>query len=194
MTISFVVVGLGNPGQRYQDTRHNIGFSVVDALAERWKAGPFREKFRGEYLRTEALGKDIILLKPLTFMNVSGASVGPTLSFFKGNLQQLLVIHDELDLPFGVCRVKVGGGSAGNRGVNSIIEHCKSGEFARLRVGIGRPAAGENEKYVLGRFDSSQAALLPALVERAVSIVETIVREGTPTAMNRWNGVAAVST
>jgi peptidyl-tRNA hydrolase, PTH1 family len=185
-----LVVGLGNPGRAYASHRHNIGFMSVDALAERTKAEPFREKFSGELARTEIAGEPALLLKPMTFMNDSGRCVQPAAAFFKIAPADVVVVHDELDLPFGDLRLKLGGGHAGHNGLRSIIEHLGGPEFARVRVGVGRPPPGfrgEVADFVLSGFDAAEQAALPDLVKAAGTAILDIARRGFGPAMNARN-------
>ncbi|MFT3923072.1 MAG: aminoacyl-tRNA hydrolase [Myxococcales bacterium] len=179
-----LVVGLGNPGQKYAATRHNVGFMVVELLAERFKAGPFREKFSGVFARSTS--PDVALLKPQTFMNLSGESVQQAMQFFKVELKDVLVVHDELDVPFGECRLKQGGGAAGHNGLRSIMQHCGGEGFPRLRVGIGRPR-GEGVSHVLGEFSASEKPVLGDVLQAAALGVETILAKGVAQAMNTFN-------
>ena len=181
--MAWLVVGLGNPGPKYADTRHNIGFMVVDELA-RHAGVSFKEKFKGHVARASLGGADVILLKPMTFMNVSGVSVGACATFFKIPPERTLVVHDELDLSFGTLRLKLGGGHAGHNGLRSIFAHYGK-TFARLRCGIGRPGhAGPVTGHVLGRFDASERAEIDDVITTAVEAVEAVLREGPTLAMN----------
>jgi peptidyl-tRNA hydrolase, PTH1 family len=179
-----LVVGLGNPGAKYAHTRHNVGFMVVDRLAERLKAGVYRDKFSGVFVRVSE--PDVVLLKPLTFMNLSGESVQQAMQFFKVSLKDVLVVHDELDLPFGECRLKQGGGAAGHNGLRSIIQHCGGEAFGRLRVGIGRPR-GEGVSHVLGEFSAGERTQLDDVLHTAALGVETVLAKGVAQAMNTFN-------
>ncbi|MCU0658021.1 MAG: aminoacyl-tRNA hydrolase [Polyangiaceae bacterium] len=185
----YLVVGLGNPGPRYADTRHNFGFLVVDALAARLGAEPFRDKFSAEVARARSGSEELILLKPQTFMNLSGQSVQPAAAFFKIPVARVLVLHDELDLPFGELRLKQGGGHAGHNGLRSLIERLGSPDFPRLRLGIGRPTASFREvaDYVLARFEADERASLPALLDRSVDALLDVAAQGPLAAMNRHN-------
>ncbi|MCZ6807250.1 MAG: aminoacyl-tRNA hydrolase [Deltaproteobacteria bacterium] len=183
-----LIAGLGNPGPKYAGNRHNVGFMVVDELARRWGAPSFRDKFKGEFTKVEVAGKVVVLLKPMTYMNLSGESVQQAMRFFKVPLARVLTVHDELDLSFGVVRLKVGGGTAGHNGLRSMVEHCGGSDFDRCRVGIGRPERGRPESYVLSDFSSLERAELGDVLELAGDMVETAVREDTRTAMNRHHG------
>ncbi len=177
-----LVVGLGNPGREYADTRHNIGFMVMDELARRWNLSGWRSKFGGEV----AQEKDIVALKPQEYMNLSGQAVQRTKQFYKAD--QIVVIHDEIDLPFGKLRVKVGGGHGGHNGLRSIIENVGA-EFVRVRCGVGKPLQGKERVvgHVLGGFSKSEREELPFLVGGAADAVELILKKGATAAMNAVN-------
>jgi PTH1 family peptidyl-tRNA hydrolase len=191
-----LLVGLGNPGAKYERTRHNIGFMAVDDLGRRGPAGggspsDWREKFRGLWLKTSAAGREVVLLKPQTFMNLSGECVQPAAAFFKVTPERVVVLHDELDLPFGEVRVKVGGGHAGHNGLRSLIERLGTPDFVRVRIGIGRPPAGfrgQVADYVLSPFEAVESATLPSLIERAAEAAEKVLALGATAAMNATNG------
>ena len=185
----YLVVGLGNPGAKYAHNRHNVGFMVVDKLAERLRAPAFREKFSGVFTRLTT--PDVVLLKPLTYMNLSGESVQAAMKFFKVALADVVVIHDELDLAFGDNRIKVGGGTAGHNGLKSMLQHCAGDGFARVRMGIGRPRSEKGAdaviSHVLGDFSASERTELPAVLDHAALGVESIVEKGIAQAMNAFN-------
>ncbi len=181
-----LVAGLGNPGEKYRGNRHNIGFVVLEALCRSRGLGPFSTRFRGSFLKTQLSGHDAILLKPMTYMNLSGMSVHEAMRFFKLPLENVIVVHDELDLGFGTNRIKVGGGTAGHKGLESVVKWCGS-DFVRVRVGIGRPPYGNAENYVLCDFGPEERHQLPEVVDRAVAAVMHIVERGAPDAMNIFN-------
>ncbi len=190
VAVMLVVVGLGNPGREYAAHRHNVGFMVVDQLASRARADAFREKFSGGFARAELGPEPAVLLKPQTFMNESGRSVQPALAFFKAAPNELLVVHDELDLPFGTVRLKFGGGHAGHNGLRSIVGALGTGDFGRVRVGIGRPPPefrGDPADFVLSRFDPVETAELPDLLQRGVETVLEVASRGLQAAMNVRN-------
>ena len=170
-----LVVGLGNPGKSHEANRHNVGFMVVDALAKAGAFPAFREKFSGLWTRGEiAGGTPVVLLKPQTFMNVSGESVRPASVFFKIEPRAIVVVHDELDLPWRDVRLKVGGGHAGHNGVRHVAQALGTADFARVRVGIGRPGPGfpgPIVDWVLSDFDAAARAELPEVIERAAALV-----------------------
>jgi PTH1 family peptidyl-tRNA hydrolase len=185
-----LVVGLGNPGREYASHRHNVGFMVVDELAARFRADAFRDKFSGSYARAQVGDQQAVLLKPMTFMNESGRSVQPAMAFFKVAPRETVVIHDELDLPFGEVRLKVGGGHAGHNGLRSLMASIGTGDFARVRFGIGRPPPGfrgEVADFVLSGFDPVERAKLPDSLKVAVESVLDIAARGIDAAMNVRN-------
>lgn len=179
-----LVVGLGNPGSEYANNRHNIGFMVADELIQRWN-GSSQSRFRGEFARVSIQNVPAVVLKPMTYMNRSGESVEPCAHFFKVAPEDVIVVHDELDIPFGRVRVKVGGGHAGHNGLKSIIAHGGP-DFVRLRVGIGRPP-GPTVEHVLSDFDPDEVTSLETIIQMAADAVETIIAEGTLPAMNQFN-------
>ena len=183
-----LIVGLGNPGPKYAIHRHNVGFLAVDAMADRWRAPAFREKFKGEFTMLSLGGEEVVLLKPMTYMNLSGESVQAAMRFFKVSLEQVLCVHDELDLEFGIVRLKAGGGTAGHNGLRSIVQHCGGPDFVRCRIGIGRPPRGRPEHWVLSDFSSLEKAELPAVLTLAAEMAESNVRDGVRQAMNRHHG------
>jgi PTH1 family peptidyl-tRNA hydrolase len=185
-----LLVGLGNPGPRYAETRHNVGFMTAERVVVRAGGGVWRDKFSGKLAQLELDGEKHWALEPQTFMNESGRSVGPALAFFKLEPKDLLVVHDELDLPFGELRLKSGGGDAGHRGLKSVTAHVGSADYARLRVGIGRPPPefdGSVADFVLHGFALSDRAVLPRVIDRAAEAVELVARRGLPAAMNEIN-------
>lgn len=182
----FLIVGLGNPGSKYTRTRHNVGFRVVDLLASRHPFGAAQSKFRGEIAKGQVGERDALLLKPMTYMNLSGECVQAAMAFYRLSLADVLVVHDELDLPFGQMRLKMGGGAAGHNGLRSIVQHCGP-DFGRLRIGIDRPPTIPAEQWVLAPFSSQEETTLAELVPRAVEGVELCLSEGIALAMNRFN-------
>jgi len=186
-----LIVGLGNPGPEYADNRHNLGFMVADELARRGRAAAPRQKFGAELLEATIGGNRLLLCKPHQYMNVSGQAVASVAGFWKIGLGETIVVHDELDLPFDRMKLGAGGGPGGHNGVKSIISALGDPGFARVRIGIGRPAPGRDPAdYVLSDFSRAEAAVLPDLIGRAADAVEAIVRDGLTTAMNRFNGKA----
>jgi PTH1 family peptidyl-tRNA hydrolase len=186
----FLIVGLGNPGPEYAQTRHNAGFALVEALAERWAAEWHASKrFRARVARTRWNGRSLVLCQPQTFMNASGEAVGPMVRFYRLPLERLLVLVDDADLPLGHIRLRPRGSSGGHHGLESIEAALGSGDFARLRIGIGRqPGAREITDYVLSRFYPEETELLKKVLARAAEQVECWLTEGIQKAMSRYNG------
>lgn len=182
----FLVVGLGNPGPKYRDHRHNVGFMVVDKLAAHAR-DPFREKFSGLFARAALDSEEFVLLKPQTYMNLSGEPTQKAMTFFKVPLERVIVVHDELDLEFGTVRVKLGGGTAGHNGLKSIVQCCGGPEFVRVRVGIGKARSGPGANHVLSDFSRDECIELPNVVERASLAVSDVMRRGVAAAMNLHN-------
>lgn len=190
-----LVVGLGNPGDRYRETRHNVGFMVIDLIAERWGRPLWRSKFHAETVAVDVpggrgVGDRAVLLKPQTYMNLSGQSVQPAAAFYKVAPSEIVVVHDELDLPFGQVRLKAGGGDAGHNGLRSITQRLGTNGYTRVRVGIGRPPPefrGSGADYVLQAFSPAEQADLPGVVGCAADAIEMITREGLSAAMNTVN-------
>jgi peptidyl-tRNA hydrolase, PTH1 family len=185
-----LVVGLGNPGKEYEHTRHNVGFDVVDELASKIGADAFREKFSGLYAKGRIAGDDVILLKPQTYMNLSGQSVQPAAAFFKVAPGSIVVVHDELDLPFRDVRLKLGGGHAGHNGLRSMIERLGTADFVRVRMGIGKPPAGfkgATADFVLSRFDALERVEVKDAIVQGIAMIEDVAKLGVAAAMNRHN-------
>jgi peptidyl-tRNA hydrolase, PTH1 family len=186
-TLDLLVAGLGNPGREYARTRHNVGHMVADELVRR-QSGSFRSKFSGELSEVRLDGSRVALLKPLTYMNESGRSVGAAVRFFKLPAEQLLVVHDEVDLDLGRLQARLGGGLAGHNGLRSVAQHVGTPEFARLRIGVGRPERGDSRPvadWVLSPF--TDEVDVEALVARAADAVEAVVRDGLDEAQRRFN-------
>ncbi len=184
-----LIAGLGNPGDRYRGTRHNIGFMVVDRVVERLGCDGAQARFSGLLHDCRIRDRRINVLKPQTFMNRSGNSVGQAMRWFKIDLDRLLVIYDDLDLPFGEVRLRRKGSPAGHNGLASVIERCGSQEVHRLRVGIGRPSRGDTVSYVLSRFSREEEADLCTVVDHAADAVLAWIDSDIDEAMGRFNGV-----
>jgi peptidyl-tRNA hydrolase, PTH1 family len=185
-----LVVGLGNPGREHENQRHNVGFMVADALrsAEGWPE--YKAKWNALWTRGDLAGQPVTLLKPQTYMNLSGESVQPAAAFLKVEPQDIVVVHDELDLPWRDVRIKMGGGHAGHNGIRSILERLGTPDFARVRVGVGKPPPGfwgRVADWVLSAFDPAERAELPDVTGRAVDAVRRIARDGLPPAMKETN-------
>jgi len=186
-----LIVGLGNPGREYTTTRHNVGWLALDELARlSGHMTGFKKKFRGEFCKTALAGRECVLLRPETFMNESGLSVRPALGFFHVAPTDLIVLHDELDLPFGDVRVKRGGGHAGHNGLRSLVQHLGTPDFVRVRMGIGRPPpgfTGDVADYVLSGFGAIERMKVPAMIDQAAKAVVGILSEGIDRVMNVYN-------
>jgi PTH1 family peptidyl-tRNA hydrolase len=189
-----LIVGLGNPGAEYVQTRHNAGFLLVEKLAVRWRMEWTAErKFSARIARGEAKGKRVLLCQPQTFMNLSGEAVGEITGFYRLPLNQLVVAVDDADLPFGEIRLRPGGSSGGHHGLESIEQHLGSREFARLRIGIGRrDGARQITGHVLGKFEPAESGMLEIILERAASQTECWLEAGLQKAMSQFNGVADI--
>jgi PTH1 family peptidyl-tRNA hydrolase len=188
-SLPFLVVGLGNPGREYRENRHNIGFMVIDRLCVRLNIALNRLQARALVGSALYEGCKMILAKPQTYMNLSGQAVQGLVRFYKLPLSNLLVVHDDLDLPLGVIRMRPGGGSAGQKGVASIIERLGTQDFPRLRLGIGRPPGRmDPADYVLQDFPPADLSLLSETLERAANAVLVWVVQGLEAAMNQFNG------
>lgn len=182
-----LLVGLGNPGERYAATRHNIGFLVLRQVAAASGIALKRQGYQGLYGVGRVAGVETTLLLPQTFMNLSGASVGPACKSLGVEPGDLIVVHDDIDLPFGRLRIRVGGGHGGHNGIRSIAGVLGAGDFCRLKVGVGRPVAGEVADYVLNGFAPAEKQALPELLDQAVAAAETILARGSAAAMNAFN-------
>ncbi len=194
----YLIVGLGNPGEKFQNTRHNLGFDSIDLFRkkegfENWGS---EEKFKAEIVKNES----VILVRPLTFMNLSGLSVAKIANFYKISPDEIIIIHDELDLPLGHIKIRVGGSDAGHHGIESIIKELGDEKFIRVRLGIGNwhAVSGEHkhahfnaEKYVVDKFLPSENSTVKALVKRSVKAVEAIINEGIEKAQNQYNDKGA---
>lgn len=183
-----LIVGLGNPGKEYLFSRHNMGFMVVDRLADDLGIRVTRSQFDALTGDGSISGRRIMLAKPQTYMNLSGRAVSGLLNFYKLEMDSLVVVHDDLDLPFETVRIKKGGGHGGNKGVMSIIKQLGSPDFVRVRMGIGKPARKEmTDDHVLGRFSPDEVKVLPDILVRAADAVEAILKAGLAAAMNEFN-------
>lgn len=184
-----LVVGLGNPGSEYRDTRHNVGFLVADELANRWRVqDAWREKFGALHVRTVAGGEPVLIAKPLTFMNLSGHAVAGLAGFYKIDAADVFVVTDDVALPLGRLRARREGGAGGHNGLKSIIEHLGTQAFPRVRVGVGR---GDSRRdladHVLGRFEAGERETVSAAVLRAADAAEMFISDGIERVMNVFN-------
>lgn len=185
----YLIVGLGNPGAQYRENRHNVGFMLADHVAEKLGIKFTRLESKALVTKGEFQGRRIVLAKPYTFMNLSGQPVGSLVKFYKVPLANLLVAYDDVDLPLGTVRIRPGGGSAGQKGMASIIERLGTQDFPRLRLGIGRPPGRmEAADYVLQDFSAGEKKALKPTLERAVEAALVFVVDGLEAAMNQYNG------
>lgn len=182
-----LIIGLGNPGPKYQWTRHNAGFMVLDYLSRVMEVSVAKKSFSGLYGEGSWQGARLLLLKPQTFMNLSGRSAAEALRFHKLALSDLIVIHDDLDIPFGRVKIKEGGGHGGHNGLRSLMQELGGGGFVRVRIGVGRPVCGDAADHVLANFSSAEMASLPLLLGGAVDLLGELVRNGLPRTMSLYN-------
>ncbi len=194
-----LIVGLGNPGPEYRDTRHNVGFMIADVLVERWGvSGQWREKFEALQIKTTVVrrsdsqlvagGNQIVIVKPLTFMNLSGQAVSALAGFYKIDPADVFIVTDDVALPLGKLRARREGGAGGHNGLKSVIQHLGTQAFPRMRVGVGRGADGRDlSDHVLGRFDAAERDTVSAAVLRAADATEMFISEGIERVMNVFN-------
>ena len=182
----WIIAGLGNPGPKYADTRHNVGAMVLDDLVQKTGVSMKRHKTGAFVGETNLAGERVVLARSVGFMNDSGRPVGALARFYKTPPEQVIVIYDEMDIPFGDVRLKFGGGTAGHNGVRSVRDHLGTPDFVRIRTGIGRPR-DEAIEHVLAKFNSSERRALPDLLERASAAVERVLEIGIERAMNEIN-------
>jgi PTH1 family peptidyl-tRNA hydrolase len=186
----FLIIGLGNPGRQYKGNRHNIGFMLMDRLAERLDTSFSRLESKALVTKSKFNKNKILLAKPQTYMNLSGQSVGSLAKFYKIPLENIMVAYDEVDLPFGSIRLRPEGGSAGHKGMQSIIDWLGTKKFPRLRLGVGRPPGrGGAAAYVLRDFSPDEKEQLKIILEEAADAVFEFISEGLDAAMNKYNGV-----
>jgi PTH1 family peptidyl-tRNA hydrolase len=188
-TFPYLIVGLGNPGRDYTQTRHNIGFMLIDRLTVRLNARGMKVQSKAIVITAQHEGQKLILAKPQTFMNLSGQSVQGLVNFYKLPLDHVLIAHDDLDLPFCTLRMRPGGGAGGQKGIKSTIDQLGTNEFARLRLGIDRPPGRmDAAAYVLQEFTQKELLSVSETLDRAADAALTWVTEGLNAAMNKFNG------
>jgi PTH1 family peptidyl-tRNA hydrolase len=192
MSDKYLIVGLGNPGREYRYNRHNVGFMTLDRLVEQHKLTGFTKMQSKALITTGTVaGAALVLAKPQTYMNLSGQAVGSLARFYEIPSERLLVCSDDIDLPLGTLRLRPEGGSAGQKGLESIIEQLGTKAFPRLRIGIGRPPGAKAAAgYVLRDFKGEELDIMNAALDRAVAAIESFLREGIVLAMSRFNGPA----
>jgi len=187
--LSYLLIGLGNPGREYQTNRHNFGFMLIDRLAVRLGARGLKVQSKAIVTNANYEDRKLILAKPQTYMNLSGQSIQGLAHFYKLPLENMLVAYDDLDIPFGTIRMRPGGGPGGQKGVASTIERLGTKDFARLRLGIGRPPGRmDPSAYVLQDFSRDETRSLSEILDRAADAALTFVLEGLNKAMNKYNG------
>lgn len=184
-----IIVGLGNPGKPYEHTRHNIGFDVIDALAKKWDAPLTNSKFNGMYATVHRPEGKVLLVKPLTYMNLSGECVGPLMNYFDLDVEDLIVIYDDLDLETGKLRLRQKGSAGGHNGIKSLIQHLGTQEFNRIRVGVNRPPVGMKvADYVLSKFSKDEQVIISDAIDKSVNAVEKALSTPFLEVMNQFNG------
>ena len=183
-----IIAGLGNPGREYAQTKHNVGFMLVDALAARWGVTSWQEKSEALVAEVRRGAEKVLLVKPQTYMNESGRALGPLMHFYKLEPEDLIVCHDDMDIPCGTIRIRKKGSAGGHNGIKSILAHVGDEHFARVRVGIGRPAPGWTVvNHVLAPFAAEDAPKIQAAIEARVPAVECVVEGAVAMAMNWFN-------
>ena len=183
-----MIVGLGNPGKGYEMTRHNLGFLAMDRLAQKTEVSLRQRKFNSRLGKGKIGDEEVILMKPLTYMNLSGEAVKKAYDYFRCLLDDLIIIHDDIDLDFGRLKIKKGGGDGGHKGMRSIIDHMGTDRFVRIRIGIGRPEnGGEVVDYVLDPLNVSERFRLNEILDQANLLIQTLIQRGVQTAMNAFN-------
>lgn len=182
-----IIIGLGNPGPRYLLTRHNVGFRVVDRLSEQSKIPLYKVGCHSYYGKGKFAGEEVILAKPMTYMNGSGLAAASVCRFFKVPPENILIVYDDLDLPLGTLRLRPGGGSGGHNGMKSIIDHLGTEDFPRMRIGIDRPVDGNVIDYVLKPFSADEEPHLEKLLPLATDAATEFIRHGILNAMNKYN-------
>lgn len=184
----FLVVGLGNPEEEYSNTRHNMGFDTINELAKKFHLEIKKKKFEGLYEKTNIEQKDVILLKPQTYMNLSGNSIKQVMDFYKIPVENIVVIYDDMDIEKGVVKIRKKGGAGSHNGMKSIIQQLQSTDFLRIRIGIGKPEFQYDKiNYVIGSIPKEDREILNSGIERAADAVIEILKNGIDSAMNRYN-------
>ena len=186
----FLIVGLGNPGIQYENTRHNIGFKVIDNISKEYNIEINRQKFKGVYGEGFINGEKVILLKPTTYMNLSGESIREVVDFYKLTCEDIVVIYDDISLDVGRLRIREKGSAGGHNGIKSIIAHLGTDVFPRIKVGVGQPNI-DLVNYVLGKFTDEEMEVLSESIDASTKAVSEIIKDDVNTAMNKFNGFKA---
>ena len=186
----FLIVGLGNPGKEYENTRHNIGFEVIDYIANKYNIELNRVKFKGVYGEGFIENKKVILLKPTTYMNLSGESIREVINFYKLTEEDIIVLYDDVSLEVGRLRIREKGSAGGHNGIKSIIANLSTDVFPRIKIGVGQPK-GDLVSHVLGKFSKDEQEVLKESMEASANAVEIIIKENAKEAMNKLNGFKA---
>ena len=183
-----IIIGLGNPGIEYSQTRHNVGFMAIDALAKRLGADNWRSKFSALIAETQIGQEKVLLVKPQTYMNLSGTAAGEIMRWYKINSTDIIAVYDDMDFPVGSARLRKNGSSGGHRGVESLLVNIGTEDFARVRIGIGRPAANWTVvDHVLAKFSQADQAAIADIITELLPAIECIVSQGIEKAMSRYN-------
>ncbi|WP_110942958.1 aminoacyl-tRNA hydrolase [Inediibacterium massiliense] len=183
-----VIVGLGNPGKQYEKTRHNVGFDTIDYLASEHNIFMNKVKYKAIVGEGNIYGQKVMLVKPQTYMNLSGRSIMEIVNFYKLNVKDLIVIYDDIDTEIGKLRIRQKGSAGTHNGMKSIIYEIQSDQFPRVRIGIGKPTYGDLADFVLGKFSKEERVYIDETIQRASQGVEAFIKEGIDIAMNRYNG------
>lgn len=184
----YIIVGLGNPEEEYAGTRHNMGFDVINAIAEKYKIQVNKNKFNSLYAKSNIEGQEVILVKPQTYMNLSGISIREIANFYKIKKEEIIIIYDDMDIKQGTIKIRKQGSSAGHNGVKSVIENLGTEEIQRIRVGIGKEKRTEDKiKYVLGHISKEDREILDEGITKARDAVVEILKNGIEKAMNKYN-------
>lgn len=186
----FLIVGLGNPGDEYENTRHNVGFDIIDLLSKEYNIDINRIKFKGKYGKGNIEGQEVILLKPLTYMNLSGESVVQVVNFYKIPKDNIIIIYDDIDLEIGRLRLRTKGSDGGHNGVKNIILNLSSDQFIRVRIGIGQSGNSDDNliSYVLGKFGKEDRQKIEEVFKIAIQAIKVTIKYGAQEAMNKFNG------
>lgn len=187
----FLIVGLGNPGKEYEHTRHNVGFDIIELIGDKYNIDVNRKKFKGIYGDGRIAGERVLLLKPTTYMNLSGESIKEVLNFYKIPNDNIIVLYDDISIEVGRLRIRQKGSAGGHNGIKSIIAHLGSDVFPRVKIGVGQPPGENLVSHVLGKFSKDEREKLEDVFEATSRSVEAIIERGVAEAMNKFNGFKA---